>query len=243
MPEKITNVTETLWAGLNSSFTQFMNFIPSFLGGIIILVLGWFVSKFVGRLVEKLLIRMKLELVAEKARINDYLPSTGRGRKVHLSTFTGGVVKWFLFLIFVHAAAISLGIVQLTGIINSIILFIPNIWVAVSILVLGAWSSRYVSGIVESSTSKMGFGSPNIPAMLVRYGIFGFAVIASVSQLGIATNLINILFTGLVASLALAFGLAFGLGGRHAASDLTRTWLNTSRTINDKNSEDETLNH
>ncbi|MCM2349407.1 MAG: hypothetical protein NDI69_05250 [Bacteriovoracaceae bacterium] len=190
---------------------------------------GWFISKFVGGLVERLLVQVKLEAVAEKAHINDYLPRTVSGQRVQLSSLVGGVVKWFLFLIFVQAAAISMGIAQISGIINSIILFIPNILVAVAILVMGSWASRYVAGMVESSTSKMGFGSPNMPAMLARYGIMGFAVIAAVSQLGIATNLINILFTGLVASLSLAFGLAFGLGGRHAASDLTRDWLSKGR--------------
>lgn len=230
MPEQITTTTGTFVTGLKSGFTQFMNFVPSFLGGIIILVVGWFISKFVGRVVEKLLMKVKLESVVEKAHINDYLPTKTDGTKVHLSSFVGGLAKWFLFLIFLQAAAISMGIVQISVIINSIILFIPNILVAVVILVLGAWASRYISGVVESSTSKMGFGSPNMPALVVRYGILGFAVIASVSQLGIATNLINILFTGLVASLAIAFGLAFGLGGRDAASDLTRNWLNKSRS-------------
>lgn len=230
MPEQITTTTSTLWTGLNSGFSRFMNFVPSFLGGLIILIMGWFISKFVGRLVERLLMKVKLESVVENAHINDYLPTTASGTKVQLSSFVGGIVKWFLFLIFVQASAISLGIVQLSVIINSIILFIPNVLVAVAIMVFGAWASRYIAGVVESSTSKMGFGSPNMPAMLVRYGILGFAVIASVSQLGIATNLINILFTGLVASLAIAFGLAFGLGGRDAASDITRSWLSKSRS-------------
>ena len=72
MPEKITTTTSTLWTGLNSGFTQFMNFVPSFLGGLIILVVGWFVAKFVGRVVKRLLMKLKLETVVDKAHINDY---------------------------------------------------------------------------------------------------------------------------------------------------------------------------
>jgi hypothetical protein len=250
MPEQIATTTGTLMSGLNAGFTRFMNFVPSFFGGLIILVVGWFVSKFVGNIIERLLLKMNLETVVAKAHISNYLPTTERGTKVQLSSIVGGFAKWFLFLIFVQAAAMSMGIVQVSVIINSIILFIPHILVAVAILVLGAWASRYFSGIVEASTSKMSLGSPNMPAVLVRYGILGFAVIAAISQLGIATNLINILFTGLVASLAIAFGLAFGLGGRHAASDLTRTWLNTSRSASpqdtksgEKTGSDEPLSH
>jgi len=234
MPEQITNTAGTFLTGLNSGFSRLMYFIPSLFGGIVILVAGWFISKFVGRLLERVLMNVKIETAVEKAHINDYLPTTESGTKVRLSSFAGGIVKWFLFLIFVQAAAISMGIVQLSVIINSIILFIPNIFAAVAIMVAGAWASHYISGIVESSTSKMGFGTPNMPVLLVRYGILGFAAIASVSQLGIATNLINILFTGFVASLAIAFGLAFGLGGRDAASIITRNWLSKSRSLSEE---------
>lgn len=230
MPEQIMSTPGTLWTGLTSGFTRLMNFLPALLGGLIILVAGWFISKFVGRMVERLMVSMRLESVVDKAHLYDYLPRTASGRRVQLSSFVGGAVKWFLFLIFVQASAISMGIEQVSVIINNIILFIPNVLVAVGIFIFGAWAARYVSGVVENSTAKMGYGSPNMPAMLVRYGILGFAVIAAVGQLGIATNLINILFTGLVASLSIAFGLAFGLGGRHAASDITRSWLSKGRS-------------
>lgn len=228
--EQVTSFTNTLWTGLTSGFSSLMNFIPALFGAIVVLVVGWYISKFVGKIVERILSAAKFESVVEKSHINDYLPQTKPGTKPKLTSIIGTMTKWFVYLIFVQAAAIILGAAQLTGIINSIILFIPNIIVAVAILVVGAWASRVVSGLVEASTAEMNLGKPNIPALLARYGIFGFAMIAAVSQLGIAVQLINILFTGLVGFLALAFGLAFGLGGQSVASDITRSWLEKSRS-------------
>lgn len=230
MPEQITNLTNTLWVGLTSGFTSFMNFVPALFGAIIILVAGWFVSKIMGKIVERVLTAIKFEGVVEKTNISDYLPQTKPGVKPKLSTFIGTMAKWFTFLIFVQAAAIVLGVAQLTGIISSVILFIPNIVVAIAILVGGAWAARFVGGLVEASAVKMNLGKPKVLALLARNGIFGFAMIAAISQLGIAVHLINILFTGLVGFLALAFGLAFGLGGQGVAADITRSWFDRSRS-------------
>ena len=230
MPIQFTNFTSTLWAGLTSGFSSFMTFVPALIGALIILVAGWYIAKLVGKLVERVLVTLKLEKVADSSRINDYLPQTQSGTRPTLSSLIGTMAKWFVFLVFVQAAAIALGVAPLTGIISSVMLFIPNIVVAVAILVAGAWAARFVSGIVETNVAKMNLGLPNILAVVVRYGIFGFAMIAAISQLGIAVQLINILFTGLVACLALAFGLAFGLGGQTVAADITRSWLDKGRS-------------
>jgi hypothetical protein len=142
------------------------------------------------------------------------------------------MTKCFLVLIFVQAALVTLGIAPLTEVINRIVLFIPHVVVAAFILIAGAWAYRYVSGLVETSTARVTFtGRANVLSNLTRYGILGFAVIAGVSQLGIATNLINILFTGLVGSLALAFGLAFVLGGQSVAADITKSLVDKGRSF------------
>lgn len=230
MPVQITNFTSTFWAGLTSGFTSFMNFVPALLGALIILVAGWFIAKLVAKLVERVLVTLKLEKVADSSRINEFIPQTRPGVRPTLSSMIGTIAKWFVFLIFVQAAAVALGIAPLTGIINSVILFIPNIVVAVAILVAGAWAARLVSDIVETNVAKMNLGRPNVLALVTKFGIMGFAMIAAISQLGIAVQLINILFTGLVACLALAFGLAFGLGGQSVAAEMTRSWMEKGRS-------------
>ena len=141
------------------------------------------------------------------------------------------LIKYFIFLIFVQAAANVLGIPQLTEIINRIILFIPNVVVALAIIVIGSLIARFLSGLVRSSVSELGVGSPNLLATLTQYIVIGFAVIAAIDQLGIAATLVNTLLIGLIGSVALAIGLAFGLGGRDVAAQITQKWYEGSQNL------------
>jgi hypothetical protein len=143
------------------------------------------------------------------------------------------LIKYSIFLIFVQAAANVLGISQITDITNSIILYIPNVIVAIAIIVIGTFIAQFLSGLVRSSVSELGVGSPNLLAKLTQYAVIGFSIIAAINQLGIAETVVNTLFFGLVAAIALAIGLAFGLGGREVAAEITKKWYNGTQSMVD----------
>ena len=142
-------------------------------------------------------------------------------------------MKYFIFLIFVQAAANVIGIPQLTEIINRIILFIPNVIVAMAIIVGVGVIAKFLSDLVRSSVTELGVGNPQILATLTNYIIIGFAGIAAIDQLGIAATLVNTLLIGLIGSVALAIGLAFGLGGKDVATQITQKWCEGSQSIAD----------
>ena len=225
----ISNTADSLWGGLMAGFTSFMNFIPTLLGALVILVIGWLISSAIARLVEKLLVTLKFESAVARTGITGYLPQLAEGEP-KASGFLALLTKWFIRLIFIQAAANLLAMPQVTAIINNILLFIPNVAVAVLILIGGTMLAGFIGRVVESSVTKMGVGRPGVFALISRYGMIGFSVIAAINQLGIATNLINILFVGLVGSVALAFGLAFGLGGQSVASEVTRTFYENGKS-------------
>ncbi len=102
-----------------------------------------------------------------------------------------------------------------------------------AIIVVGSLIAKFLSGLVRSSVSELGVGSPNLLATLTQYIVVGFAVIAAIDQLGIAATLINTLLIGLIGSVALAVGLAFGLGGRDVAAQITQKWYNGSQSMAD----------
>jgi hypothetical protein len=88
----------------------------------------------------------------------------------------------------------------------------------------GALLANFVAGIVRGATAEMGIGSPTLMANIARYAIIAFAVVAAVNQLGIAPTVVNTLLIGTVGAVALAVGLAFGLGGRDVAARITEGW-------------------
>ena len=122
-----------------------------------------------------------------------------------------------------------LGLTQISQIVNAILLWLPNLVVAIVIVVIGTLIAKFVSGLVRGSTSQMGFTNPNLLASVAYYAIVVFAVMAAIDQLGIAETVVDTLFIGLVAMVVLAAGLAFGLGGQQTAAQITAGWYAKGR--------------
>ncbi len=225
----IRDTGDAVYNSLLNALNNFISFLPALVGALIILIVGWLISGVLANLIERALKAIGAESAVERSGIGDFVRRSGT--KLTISGVIAALVKYFIFLIFVQAAANVLGIPQLTLIINRIILFIPNVIVAMAIIVIGSLIARFLSGLVRSSVSGLGVGNPNLLATLTHYAILGFAIIAAIDQLGIAATLINTLLIGLIGSVALAVGLAFGLGGREVAAQITQNWYQSSQTM------------
>ncbi|MGK5086147.1 hypothetical protein WDW86_01190 [Bdellovibrionota bacterium FG-2] len=225
---QVTRFGEGFVSSFNLGFGSFMAFLPTLIGAVLILAVGWYLSTWVARLVERVLVMLKLERAAQHAGVTAFIAKTGL--TVTSSGLLAEMSKWFLRLIFIQAAANLLGMAQLTTIINSIILFLPRLAVALAIIVVGAYFAGLLATSVRNSTSAARMGNADLFASLTQYCIMGFVIIAAASQLEIAPTIINTLFIGLIASLALAIGLAFGLGGQGVAGNMMKTWYEKSRS-------------
>jgi hypothetical protein len=226
MDNQIVSLRDSFFSGI----TTFMNFIPTLLGAAVVLAVGWFLSTFVARLVERVLISLKLDEVSGRTGMDRYL--VGPQGNYRASQGVGILAKWFVRLIFLQAAANLLNMPQVTTIINNILMFIPNLAVALLIVVVGVYLGRFIAGVVQQATAKAGMNRPDLFSIIARYAINGFAIIAALNHIGIAVSVVNTLFVGLVASLSLALGLSFGLGGQGVASDVTRSWYNQRKSEN-----------
>ncbi len=227
----IRDTSEAIVFSLYNALNRFISFLPALIGAILIVIIGWFISGFIARLIERGLNAVGLESAVEKSGIGHFVRNSGT--KLTTSGIIAALIKYSIFLIFVQAAANVLGIPQLTEIINSIILYIPNVIVAMAIIVVGSFIAQFLSGLVRSSVSELGVGNPNLLAKLTQYIVIGFAVIAAIDQLQIAPTLINTLLIGLIGSVALAVGLAFGLGGREVAGQITQNWYDGTQSMAD----------
>ena len=132
----------------------------------------------------------------------------------------GVVVKWFFIIVFLNAAVEVLGWTQITTFLNDVLRYIPNVLVAVVIMAIGLIAAQFVRGVVAQAlrSAKAPVKSPDLLAEVARWAIVAFSVMGAISQLGVAPQLIEILFAAIVSSLALAFGLAMGLAGKDRAS-------------------------
>lgn len=222
MVQTVQNWGDAVLLSATQALSNFLGFLPALIGAILILVLGWIISGILAGLIEKGLQAVGFEKASQNSGIAGFIQQSGSGWTA--SKVVAEIVKWFIRLVAIQAAASILGMGQIMAIINSILLFLPNVIVALAIIVLGAFIAKFVSGIVRGTVSEMGFGNPDLIANIARYAIIAFAVIAAVDQIGIAETVVNTMFIGTVAALALAFGLAFGLGGQQTAAQMTQGW-------------------
>ena len=216
---EVTTWGEALFLSLSNAFYTFLAAIPQVIGALLIIVIGWVISNVLARIVREILERAGADRVfAEHSK-----PVYGtRSNAFQPSVVASEVVKWIVRFFFLVAAANALGMPQVSELLNQVLLWIPNLIVAALILLLAPLLARFVRGAIEVGAGQMGFTNGRLLGRMAEIAIVSFAVLVAINQLGIAADLINILFIGIVAALALAFGLAFGLGGRDVASQVTQ---------------------
>lgn len=190
-------------------------FVPKLLGFLLILLVGWIVASALAKVVTLLLRKVGFDRIGNRIGLTRF--EQQMGLKMDTAGILGRIVYWFVFLIFLVPAVDALGLTTVSNLLGQVIGYIPNVFVAILVLFLGMLAATFVADIVRGATASARVGNPNIFANIARYAILGFVVIVALEQLQIATALLNILFTAIMGATALAFGLAFGLGGQQTA--------------------------
>ncbi|MEK7636721.1 MAG: hypothetical protein AAB362_03485 [Patescibacteria group bacterium] len=206
---------DVVFVSLQTTWGAVAGFVPLLLGAIIVFVIGWIIAVSLEKVIEQVVRSIKLDSILEKLEVGKIVEHAG----MHLNSgaFFGGLIKWFLIVVSLLAAANILGLTQVSVFLSDILLYVPNVVVASLILVIALIIADTAEKVIKGSVHAAGFHGGTI-GVVVRWSIWIFAVVAALLQLGIAVDLIRMVIMGLVAALALAFGLAFGLGGKDHAS-------------------------
>ena len=139
------------------------------------------------------------------------------------------VAKWFVRLIVLVVAFDALGLPAVSQVLQSLLLWLANLVVAIVALVIGGLAANALASLVRGAAAESGFTNADLLATIARVAVWAFAIVVAVNQLGIATELVNTLFMATVGAVALAAGLAFGLGGRDTAGQIVASWYARSR--------------
>jgi small-conductance mechanosensitive channel len=215
----VQNTGDAVRTAFTDALSVFFRFIPHLIGALILLLLGLIVGRLVGTIVTKALRAIRFDQVAERAEIGPFLRNAGI--RLDAAGVIGGLIKWFIYIIFFQAAANILGFSQLTTIMNQILAFIPRVIVALVIVLIGALVGKLLADLVRGGLRSARFGEPEVLANVARFAVLAFAVVAALSQLEIAPAIVNTLWTAVIGGVALAAALAFGLGAREAAGHVT----------------------
>jgi len=204
------------------STQQFLNEIaaslPRILGAILILIIGWIIAKLIKRGFIKLLNLVKLNYLTEKSGIDKFLRDGGS--KMNAIDILGTLFYWFIMLIVIMATLNSLNLTSATALFNEIMMYIPNIIVAIVILLIGIYLARMVSQIIKTSLQSMKDTTSNMLSQIAFVAIIILTVFVTLGQLNIAKEIVTSAFQIIFGAICLAFALAFGLGGRDKAAEI-----------------------
>ncbi len=201
---------------LQALWYQVLGFLPNIVAALIFLILGWLVATFLAQIVEKVLVAIKIDQLANRLGMNHL--SDRVGKKLSISTLGHWLVKWFFLIATFIAAADTLGLTQVSAFLyGKVFPYFGNVIVAVAILLIGIVAANFLSGLVHGAMSAGQLHSAGALASVTRWAIIIFAVLAALAQLDVATAFVQDLFRAVVVMFAIAGGLAFGLGGKDHA--------------------------
>lgn len=218
----VTDWSEALLTSLAAALTLLLSAIPKVIGFAVILIIGWLIASAIAKAVAALLRAVKFNDLATRGGFTGFVQKMGVNQDA--SGFIANIAKWFIRLIVLISAFDALGLPAVSQVLQSLLLWLPNLVVALVVLVIAGLAANALGGLVRGATAESGLGSPDLLATIAKVAVWAFAIVIAVNQLGIATTLINTLFMATVGAVALALGLAFGLGGRETAAQIVRGW-------------------
>ncbi|MDM1759414.1 mechanosensitive ion channel [Acinetobacter sp. 251-1] len=186
---------------------EIMNAIPHIIAAGLILIVAYVVSRFVGRLVAEIIAGTGVDEIPAKLDVQRFLGQT------KISCVVGYLIVFFTMLFAVSEAANRLGFEQVSGLISMFIQFGADILLGAVILVIGFWLANLVANVVQRGE----YNSSRWLGNLVRILIMGLVIAMGLRAMGIADSIVNLAFGLTLGAVAVAFALAFGLGGRQPA--------------------------
>jgi Conserved TM helix len=201
---------------LGDLYSKTLTYLPNLVAAIIVVIIGWLLAIFLSKLVYRILEAIKIDHLANQLGLKNLSEKTGR--KLSLTALGAWIVKWFFFLASFIAAADILGLQQVsTFLYQDVLGYAGYVIAAMAILLLGILAANFFQGLVVATVKASGLHNGQSLGTMTKWAILVFTVIAALSQLQIATAFLQDLFRAIVAMLAIAGGLAFGLGGRDHA--------------------------
>jgi hypothetical protein len=202
---------QNLWYGM-------VNYVPNIIGALIVLIAGIIIAAGLGALVQKIFETFRLDSFLVKLGVKPYFERAGI--QLRASYFLGRLVYWFIVLAFLLAASDSLGLYALSGFLTNVLNYLPNIIAAVLIMLAAVVLAAFLRRVVIASVMGAKLHAAHFLGTLTWWTIVVFGFLAALTQLNIAAAIIQSIVTGFIAMLALAGGLAFGLGGKDYAAHL-----------------------
>lgn len=223
----ISNWQEAVFVAAANIFTQFFNFLPSLFGALLIFVLGLILAKWAKIIIVKVLSAVKLDKISRKIGLEPFLSQADI--KLKAEVIIGEIARWLIIIVFFIAGVNVLGLTTVGSVLASVLSYVPNIVSAILILTIGVLLAGLVEGLIKGAVNQIDPKTGRLLSKVASYLVIVVAALAAINELGIAQSLINILFIGIITTLALGVGLAIGLGAKDLVSKMLMDWYSKGK--------------
>ena len=210
------NWDELITDPIRQMLSKILAYLPTLLGALIILIVGWILAKAIKRLVNSLLKMVRFDAIADKAGISAVLKKGDL--KTNAREVVSGLVYWLIIIMVLVMTVDALGLPKASDILASLFAYVPKVIAALLVLVVAMFLASFVSEIVHTACGNAKLPSPGLIAGISKWAIIIFAVTVAMEELGIAPLLVGTAFNIILGGIVLALALAFGLGCKDAAA-------------------------
>lgn len=213
---------------LASFWRELASFLPQLVAALVLLFLGWMLAKVARSAVIRLLKTLQFDKVSEKSGLEAFLQHADL--EISLSSILGNLIYWLIILVMIVTVANSLGLHMVAELFNKVVLYIPNVIVAILVLVFGTILARFINRIVFAWLNNVGFEGALTVSTFSEYAMMVFVFFIAMEQLQIANELLTAAFIIAFGAVGLAFAIAFGLGAKDWAAKVVEQATSKKKT-------------
>ncbi|MDP9177400.1 MAG: mechanosensitive ion channel [Gemmatimonadota bacterium] len=214
---------------LQESFAQLYRYVPALFGALVILFAGYLLARLFEKGAEKVLRKIKFNQLLERGGVMDAVERAGS--HLNPTRIAASIIFWFVMFTVMLVAANALGLQSLANVFSELVSYIPSVIAAIVIIIVGIVLGGFVGGLIMASAGGL-HGGPTL-SRVGKGGVIVLAVFMALQELGVANEIVTTAFAILFGAVALALALAFGLGNRDLAAQVTREWYERYRAERD----------
>ncbi len=224
--DKITNWTELLFSSLKTFGDSIMSVLPSIIGGIFILLFGWMMARLLSKGIRKLLTTVKFDDLANKVNTGEILEQAGL--EMTASELIAKFVYWMIMLLVFITASETLGWTAVSDQISKLIGYLPTLFSAIIIFILGTFMASFVRDVIKGATASIGISAGSILSSVVFYMLLIVVAITSLEQAGVDTTMLSSNVLVIVTSVMLAAAISYGFASRELLSNILASFFTRS---------------
>lgn len=216
--DQFKDLTDIFLLSMQSLIETLLIFVPKLLLALVLLLAGMLVAKLVQKGFDKLFDLIGINRIAVRSGIRDFLTSAGFHRPP--SWIFARILYWLVLLAFFLPIADVLGMEFFADLVNNAIAYLPNVFVAIIIIMTGAWAAKILGGMVRGGLSRIGFEYSGAISTIINIAVLSITVIIALFQLHIEAGILSSILIIMVSALSLAFAIAFGLGAKDVVRNI-----------------------